>query len=447
VRRREPLRELLRASGTLTACGDWFSSFKRGAVRVRRVLNGLKNIERKRKVSNKIFEGITILDFTSNLAGPGCASLFADLGANVIKIERPVTGDDTRAISPLMDGLSLQYMWLNRGKKSIVLSLKDPEAQAIVCKMAETADVVIESYKPGQMMQFGLDSVGIRKYNEKIIYCSVSAYGQEGAYAKLPGFDVMAQAMSGLIDLAGESDGGPTKMGTPVGDFVGTANAFGAICAALYHRLRTGHGQYIDISLTGGLLSCNTSLDISATFDTHPTRIGQHDLTVVPYGLFKGRNNEYVAIVGCTYNLWPKMCKLMDRMEWTELPEYSNATARMAHQKEVVAAVEEFLRQFEKMDDAVAAMKAEGIPCNKVMNTYDVAHDPVLWETGYVTEIPTPKSIGKTFKGRGPWIKFSKTPLEFKASPDLGADNYDVLEHYGWSKEKIDELEAKWASQ
>jgi len=394
-----------------------------------------------------MFEDITILDFTSNFAGPGCASMFADLGAKVIKIERPVTGDDTRVISPLLDGMSLQYMWLNRGKKSIVLSLKDTEAQALVCKMAETADVVIESYKPGQMKEYGLDYDSLCKYNEKLIYCSVSAYGQEGAYAKNPGFDIMAQAMSGMIDLAGEPDGSPTKMGTPVGDFVGTFNAFGAISAALYHRLRTGEGQYIDISLMAGLLSCNTSIDFSATFETHPTRIGQHDLTVAPYGLFRGNNDEYVAIVACTYNLWPRMCRLMNRMEWTRIPEYNDATKRMEHREEIVAAVEEFLRGFDTMEDAIAAMKAEGIPCNMVMKTYDVSHDPVLWKTGYIKEIPAPMSIGKTFKGRGPWIKFSKTPFAFKAAPDLGEDNHEVLESFGWSKEKIDEFEAKWSAK
>lgn len=398
-------------------------------------------------MANTLFHDITILDFTSNLAGPGCASMFADLGANVIKIERPITGDDTRAISPLLDGLSLQYMWLNRGKKSVVMSLKDPEAQEMILKMAETADIIIESYKPGQMKKYGLDYDSVRKRNEKIIYCSVSAYGQEGRYSRNPGFDAMAQAMSGLVDMTGDPEGPPFKLGTTLADYIGTFNAFGALSAALYYREHSGRGQYIDISLVGGLLSCNTALDISATFDTHPTRTGQHDGTVVPYGMFKGPNNEYVALVSCTYNLWPKICKLMDRMEWTQDPDYNDATRRMAHRDEVVAAVEEFLSTFHTMDEAIAVLKEAGIPCNKVMSTYDVARDPGLWEAGYVAEIPAPKSIGKTFKGRGPWIKFSDTPMVFKQSPDLGADNHEVLEAYGWSKEKVDELEEKWAAR
>ena len=398
-------------------------------------------------MGNKIFEGLTILDFTSNLAGPTCASMFADQGANVIKIERPVTGDDTRVIAPTMDGVSLQYMWLNRGKKSVVLSLKDPDAQAMVCKMAETADVVIESYKPGQMKKYGLDYESLCKYNPKLVYCSVSAYGQEGAYAKLPGFDIIAQAMCGLVDMAGEADGAPTKMATPIADYVGAVNAFGAISAALYHRLATGEGQYIDVSLVGGLIYCNRDIDFSATFETHPTRSGNHDMTVVPYGVFRASGGDYVSMVGCTHNLWPKLCKLMDRMEWLELPEYSNASLRMKHRDEVVAAVEAWLQTFPTVGEAIAVMREAGIPCNKVMTCYEVAHDPVLWETGFIQEIPTPPSIGKTFKGRGPWIKMSKTPFSYHASPDLGQHNHEVLEQYGWSSEKIDELEAKWAGE
>jgi len=398
-------------------------------------------------VGNKIFEGITVLDFTSNLAGPTCASMFADQGANVIKIERPITGDDTRVIAPTMEGVSLQYMWLNRGKKSVVMSLKDPEAQDMVRKMAQTADVVIESYKPGQMKKFGLDYESLVKCNPKLVYCSVSAYGQEGAYAKLPGFDVIAQAMSGLVDMTGEPDGAPTKMATPIADYVGAVNAFGAISAALYHRLLTGEGQYIDVSLVGGLLYCNRDLDFSATFETHPTRGGNHDMTVTPFGVFKASGGAYVALVGCTHNLWPKLCKLMGKEGWLEDQEYNNASLRMNHRDEVIAAVEDWLQTFPTVEDAITTMRGVGIPCNKVMTCYEVAHDPVLWDTGFIQDIPTPPSIGKTFKGRGPWIKMSKTPFQYQASPDLGQHNYEVLEQYGWSKEKIDELEAKWASE
>ena len=395
-----------------------------------------------------VFEDLTVLDFSSNLAGPGAASMLADLGANVIKIERPITGDDTRSIYPLIDGISIQYMWLNRGKKSVVLSLKDPEAQAMVRKMAETADVIIESYRPGQMKKFGLDYEAIRTCNESIIYCSVSACGQEGPYAGEPGFDLIAQGMSGLMDMAGEVDGPPTKMGTTVGDYIGTFNAFGAICAALYHRLRTGEGQYIDISLLAGLVACNTSVDIAATFDTHPTRIGPHDFTVVPYGTFRGRNGESAVIVACTHKLWPKMCRLIGREEWAEEPSFKDPTARVEHRPEIIEAIEAYLRGFADMDAAVADMKAAGIPCTKIKTTHEVANDAALWETGSLTELETTASLGgKQFKGRGPWIKLSKTPFTFHAPSDLGAYNHEVLERYGWSREKVEELEAKWAGQ
>lgn len=397
---------------------------------------------------NAVFEGITVLDFSSNLAGPGAASMLADQGANVIKIERPITGDDTRSIYPLIDGTSVQYMWLNRGKKSVVLSLKDPEAQAMVCKMAETADVIIESYRPGQMKKFGLDYDSIRKHNESIIYCSVSACGQEGPYAGEPGFDIIAQGMSGLMDMAGEVDGPPTKMGTTVGDYIGTFNAYAAICTALYHRMRTGEGQYIDISLLAGLVACNTSVDIAATFDTHPTRIGPHDFTVVPYGIFNGNGGEAAVIVACTHKLWPKICALIGHNEWASEPTFKDPTSRVEHRPEIIAAIEAYLRGFESMDAAVADMKAAGIPCTKIKSTHEVANDDALWETDNLVELETTPSLGgKRFKGRGPWIKMSKTPFVFKAPSDLGQYNHQVLESYGWSKEKVDELEAKWSGK
>ena len=394
-----------------------------------------------------IFSDITILDFSNNLAGPCGSAMFADQGANVIKIERPITGDDTRVLYPVLNGTSIQYMWDNRGKKSIVLALNDPEAQQLIYKMVEKADVVLESFKPGQMKKFGLDYDTLVKYNEKLIYCSVSACGQTGPYAKEPGFDIIAQGMSGLMDMAGEPDGPPTKMGTTVGDYLGSFNVFGSISAALYHRDRTGEGQYIDISLMAGLVSCNTSADIAATVDTHPTRIGPHDNTVVPYGVFEGNNGETAVVVACTFGLWPKMCRLLGKEEWLSDPEFATGKTRILHRLEIIETINTFLKQFETMDEAIAVMKQAGIPCTKIKSTYEVAHDPGLWIPGYMMEHPMPKSCGEvTYKGRGPWIKMSKTPFEMKAAPDLGENNYEILEQFGWSKEKIDEMEARWAA-
>ena len=392
-----------------------------------------------------IYEGLRILDFSNNLAGPCGTAMFADQGAEVIKVERPHTGDDTRAFYPLIDGVSLQYMWDNRGKKSIVLNLKDPDAQRILLAMAKDADVIVESFRPGTMKKYGLDYDSICKVNEKIIYCSVSACGQTGGYAQEPGFDLIAQAMSGLMDMSGEEDGPPTKLGTTVGDYIGSMNVFGSISAALFHRLRTGEGQYIDISLLAGFVSCNTSLDISATCGTHPTRIGPHDNTVVPYGAFRGNNDEYAVLVACTFNLFPKFCKLMHKEKWLEDPEYLTASTRINHRAEIISLIEDYLRSFPSMDEAIAALKEAGIPCAKIKSTYEVARDPVLWENGELIEIEGTESMGGfVYKGRGPWIRLSKTPFVYKPAPDLGADNYSILGRYGLSRQQIDELESRW---
>ncbi len=222
-----------------------------------------------------IFDGIKVVDFSNNLAGPCCTSLLADMGADVIKVERPVAGDDSRGIAPRIEGKSLSFMWYNRGKKSIELALDDPESVEILYKMISDADVVIETFKPGMMKKFSLDYESAVKIKPDIIYCSISACGQTGGYAKKPGFDVIAQGMSGLMDLTGDPDGLPVKYGVTIGDYVGSFNAYGAIASALYHRLRTGEGQYIDISLLDGLISCNTTIENASTLGANPTRAGR----------------------------------------------------------------------------------------------------------------------------------------------------------------------------
>ena len=208
-----------------------------------------------------IFDGLKVIDITNNLAGPLCAQMLGDYGAEVYKIERPGAGDDSRGIAPKIEGQSLFYMYACRSKKSVTLALDDPRAQECIYKMAKDCDVFIESYPPGRMKKFNLDYETISKINPKIIYCSVSVAGQVGPHSKVPGFDLIAQAMSGLMDITGEKDGGPTKSGTVIGDYIGGLNAFGSVVSALFHRERTGEGQYCDVSLLDGLIGVNTLVD------------------------------------------------------------------------------------------------------------------------------------------------------------------------------------------
>lgn len=396
-----------------------------------------------------VFEGIRVLDFSNNLAGPCCASLLADMGAEVIKIERPVAGDDSRGISPRVEGQSLQFIWFNRGKKSVEMDLHDSEAVEILKKMIADADVIVESFKPGTMKKFGLDYESVAPLKPGLIYCSISACGQTGAYAAKPGFDIIAQGMSGLMDLAGEPDGAPVKQGVTIGDYVGSMNAYGAIVTALYYRQLTGVGQYLDVSLLDGLISCNSTIENAATLGAHPTRSGRHHGTMAPYGVYLGKNGQSVIIAAYTASMWKRLCTAMERPDLIEDERFNSIPQRVKNLKELVSEIEGWLKNFEDVQDAIDIMEANNVACCKIRSTYEVANDPVLWERGSLVEIPTQPSFKelRSIRARGPLVKYSETPASMKRAPDLGENNYEILGQYGWDKEKVDAMEEKWAEK
>ncbi|MDO4973413.1 MAG: CoA transferase [Eubacteriales bacterium] len=396
----------------------------------------------------RVLEGIRVIDFTNNVAGPCCTAMLADMGAEVIKIERPVAGDDSRGNVPRLEGKSLNFNWYNRGKKSVELFLKDPEAVELILKMIADADVVVESYKPGQMKKYGLDYEAACKVNPKIIYCSISACGQTGAYAWRPGFDVIAQGMSGFMDMQGDPDGDPVKSGVTVGDYVGAFNAYGAIMTALYYRQNSGEGQFIDISLLDGLVSIMTPIEGAATLDLKPTRAGRHHNTLAPYGIYRSDKGESVIIAAFSAGQWSKLCSAIGRPDLLEDERFASIGLRAKNIKDLEAILQGWLSSFDTIEQATDILDKAGVACCKIKSVNEVAHDQALWDRGSLTEIELPPSFTehRTYKARGPWIQYSKTPMEMRRAPDLGEHNYELLGKYGWSKEKVDEREAQWSS-
>lgn len=400
-------------------------------------------------MGNAVFEGIRVLDFSNNVAGPCCASLLADMGAEVIKIERPVAGDDSRGIMPRVEGQSLTFIWTNRGKKSVELDLHDPEAVELIKRMIMEADIIVESFKPGQMKKFGLDYETVHAMKPSLVYCSISACGQTGAYASKPGFDIIAQGMSGLMDLAGDPDGAPVKQGVTIGDYVGSLNAYGAIVTALYHSRATGRGQLVDISLLDGLVYCNTPLDNAATNGAHPTRSGPHHGTMAPYGVYNGKNGQSVIVAAYTAAMWKRLCTAMERPDLETDERFSSNIGRTQNLKELVAIIEEWLCSFDDVQEAVDRMEAQNVATCKIRSTYEVANDQVLWERGAIAELPTGPSFTqvRSVRTRGAVARYSETPIQLKRAPDLGEDNYDILGKYGWDKAKVDAMEKKWSEK
>lgn len=390
-----------------------------------------------------LFEGLRVVDFTNVAAGPTSTALLADFGAEVIKIERPGTGDDCRTFAPHLDGVGLPFCWINRGKKSIVLNMEEPEALTIARELIATADLVVESFKPGTMKNFGLHYEAVREINPRIIYCSISAYGQTGPYSGKPGYDTIAQALSGVMDLTGEPDGPPTRVGVMLADYGAGVYAYGAMASALYYRQRTGKGQHIDIALLDCLVSMNGNVDV-AGLGMQPTRTGNHSTALAPFGLFQG-NGEAVIICAPAQKLWIALCALMGRKEMIEDPLFSNSGARAKNLAPVVAAIEEWLQTFADIDEPLGLMDRAGIPCAKVNSATDVLHNEQLQMRGMITEIETPEGVSPPrVTTRGNPMKFSAAEAVLKRAPALGQHQDEVLKSIGCDEALIAELKNRW---
>ncbi len=396
----------------------------------------------------KLYEGIKVLDFSMNIAAPIASAMMADFGADVIKVERPVCGEDTRLVYPQVDGFSFSSWWLNRGKRSITISLRDPDGIAILRSIIPHMDVVMESFKPGTMAAMGLGYEDVKKLNPSIIYVSVSMYGQTGKDSLKPGYDLLAQARAGLMDITGEKGGIPIKSGFYISDYCASTFAYAGIASALYYKERTGKGQWVDISLLDALFSYNSNFELGA-LNTYPTRIGNHAAQLAPYGVFEGSNREFVAIVAAYTNYWVKLCNLMGRPELITAEELSTPAKRMEHLDDVILAIETWLKSFEDIREPVRLMDERDIPCSLIYNTRDLRHDEHLISRGMIVDVdsPTPVTTVEKVTSRGVAIKMSETPGSISKCPGIGEHNHEVLSAYGLSTEQIDTLQQKWAEE
>ena len=364
-----------------------------------------------------MLQGIRVLDFTSNAAGPCCTGMLADYGAEVIKVERPVTGNDERTYGIQVDGMSLLGAWLNRGKKSITLDLKDPVSIALLKRMVLDCDILVESARPGVMEKLGLGYEEIHKLNPKLVYCSVSAFGQSGPYSRKPGYDLIAQAMSGIMDIV----------------------------TALRYAERTGIGQQIDVSLLMTMIYLNGAVEY-LNIGQKLTRSGNHHNTLAPYGLFEGKNGQNIVLAVISPKLWAALCQVMGRPELTDDPKFNTLQQRRANAPELISIIEGWLKTFDDISEAAAILDAAGIPSAKVFDQEDVMSDPHVLDQEYLVEVPTPSAVTSRdhFMARGCIAKFSQTPGCVKQAPCVGENNEEILTRYGMSKEEIQALQARW---
>ena len=388
-------------------------------------------------------EGITVLDLTRVLAGPFSTMMLADMGANVIKIEQACKGADERQNGPFQNGESAYYMNLNRNKKGMSLNLKSPKGKEIFQEMVKKADVVVENYRPGTMDKLGLGYNDLKKINPRIIYGAVSGFGQYGPYSRRPGYDIISQAMSGLMSTTGWPGGPPTRSGTAMGDVLGGLSVTIGILAAIHNRTYTGEGQMVDVALVDSAVASLEIINmIYFTENRLPQRIGNRYEAIYPYDSFQAKDSMVIIAVG-NDKLWTLLCNIMGRPDLIEDPRYKLNRDRVKNNPEVKVIVEEWTST-RTVSEIVDQLLAAGIPSAPIYNIEQVSQDPhIAGARELFVEIEHPKA-GPT-KLTGPHIKLSETKSSVRTpSPSLGQHNYDVLSSMlGFTAEQIEALKAE----
>ncbi|MDR1376727.1 MAG: CoA transferase [Synergistaceae bacterium] len=385
-------------------------------------------------------DGLTVLDLTRVLAGPFCSMMLADMGANVIKIEEPSKGDDTRGMGPFKNGESAYYMNLNRNKKGVTLNLKSPKGKKIFLSLVEKADVVLENYRPGVMDKLGLGYESLKEINPRIIYGAVSGFGHTGPYTQKPGYDIIAQAMSGLMSTTGWPGGSPTRTGTAIGDVLGGLSLATGILSAIYRQNRTGLGQKVDISLVDSTVASLEIINMIYTIEGRlPGRIGNRYESTYPYDSFKAADGELVIGAG-NNKLWRSLCDVMNMPELKEDSRYLNVRDRVERHSEIKVIIDGWMAS-KKVDDALKMLDSGGIPCAPIYDIGQVVADPhIAGAREMFVEVEHP--VAGTVKLTGSHIKLSATPSSLRTpSPSLGQHNEEVYgECLGLSSQEIAEL-------
>lgn len=385
------------------------------------------------EVKSYMLEGLNVLDFGKHVAAPAIGGMMAEHGANVIHIERPNVGDDSRYYPPTVEGYGSAYVWLNRGKKSVTMDLKDPDMKSVIINIIKDTDVLIESFRPGVMKKLGLDYNTVKEIKPDIIYCSVSAFGQKGPYSNRPGYDVIGQAASGIMNVTGDPKGSPTKIGLTIGDTNAALNGFGSIMLALYHRAMSGVGQHVDISLARSLMWHNMVFNKSIN-GISKTRHGNHDTMLCPYGIFQRNEGEYIVIGVADTNVWKRLCKAIDRPELAEDEKYATNVLRYESQREINELITSWLKLKSSITEVEKILLENSVPCFRVYGDEDILKDPHFREAEWLIEMDLPKGAGENHShhviGMNGITDFSAGKLKNSKAPDLGADNDEIFSKY-----------------
>ncbi|WP_210495892.1 CaiB/BaiF CoA transferase family protein [Microvirga antarctica] len=387
----------------------------------------------------KPLEGLKVLELARILAGPWVGQLLADLGADVVKVERPGVGDDTRGWGPpFIDGvgedhLSAAYFHsCNRGKRSIAVDFETAEGQAVVRDLARHADVVIENFKVGGLAKYGLDYQGLKAVNPRLVYCSITGFGQDGPYASRAGYDFMIQGMGGIMDLTGDPDGEPQKIGVAFADIFTGVYAVVGVLAALRRRDQTGEGAQLDMALLDVQTSvlANQAMNFLASGQA-PRRMGNAHPNIVPYQVFPVSDGHVIVAVG-NDGQFSRFVAVLGRPELATDARFKSNSDRVGHRADLVPLLTALTIMFTR-DELLAALEAKGVPAGPINTVADVFADPHVIARGMRVDLPSEAAKGGAIPSvRSPIVMDGKPMVALRPSPRLGEHTHEVLSDPSW---------------
>ncbi len=377
-------------------------------------------------------DGVRVIDLTRVVAGPFCTMMLGDMGAEVLKIEEPQHGDDSRGWGPFVDGWGSFFLALNRSKKSVALDLKSERGAEALRRLIATADVLIENFRPGSLRELGFGYEQVAALNPRLVYCSIAGYGQTGPHAHLPGYDAVIQGEAGIMDMTGFPDGAPTRVGVAITDYLAGLYAVQGILLAIIDRERSGRGQLVDIALFDAMLSVmRLPLSFLLATGADPLRVGNDHLSIAPYEPLRAKDGLLIVAVA-NPRLWVRFCDAIERPDLRADPRFATNTDRVAHRDALKQELETQLQRF-TVDELTARLQAADVPCGRVRSMREaIEHPQVEARDLLLTQVHA--AIGRV-QTLAPVVKLSRTPAAVRLPPPgLGEHTDEMLAAVGMTE-------------